>query len=43
MEKIDLSKNPEQAQRVKQMKQELDDWMRSVIRSINGKDYQALK
>lgn len=43
MEKTDLSKNPEQAQRVKQMKQELDAWMRSVIRSINGKDYQALK
>ncbi|QEG17559.1 hypothetical protein [Gimesia maris] len=43
MEKTDLSQDPEQAQRVKQMQQELDAWMRSVIRSINGKDYQASK
>lgn len=43
MEKTDLSKDPTQAQRVKQMQQELDTWMRSVIRSINGKDYQDLK
>lgn len=43
MEKTDLSKDPAQAERVKQMQQELDAWMRSVIRSINGKDYQGLK
>jgi len=40
MEKADLLKEPEQAERVEQMKKELDAWMRSVVDSINGKDYQ---
>ncbi|WP_291174523.1 sulfatase-like hydrolase/transferase [Gimesia sp.] len=43
MEKTDLSQNPQQTRRVKRMQQELDAWMRSVIRSLNGKDYQELK
>lgn len=43
METTDLSQDPEQAQRVKRMQKELDAWMRSVIRSINGKDYQELR
>lgn len=39
METKDLSTVPEQQKRLTQMKQELDDWMRSVMRSLNGKDY----
>lgn len=41
METRDLSKQQDQAERVKRMKGELNDWMRSVIRSLNGKDYAA--
>jgi hypothetical protein len=40
MEKTDLSKDPQHAQRLERMKTELDAWMRSVVRSLNGKDYQ---
>ncbi|QDU97128.1 alkaline phosphatase family protein [Lignipirellula cremea] len=40
MEKHDLSQDPQQAARLAQMRQELEGWMRSVIRSLNGKDYQ---
>jgi hypothetical protein len=40
MEKTDLSKDPRHAQRLERMKKELDAWMRSVIGSLNGKDYQ---
>ena len=39
METKDLSAEPEQQKRMARMKQELDDWMRSVMRSLNGKDY----
>ncbi|MBI1372071.1 MAG: sulfatase-like hydrolase/transferase [Phycisphaera sp.] len=40
MEATDLSKHPDQAARVERMKKELNAWMRSVVRSINGKDYE---
>lgn len=40
MEKTDLSEDPQQAQRMDRMKKDLDAWMRSVIQSLNGKDYQ---
>jgi arylsulfatase A-like enzyme len=40
MEKTDLSKAPQQAQRLERMKKELNSWMRSVVRSLNGKDYE---
>ena len=40
MEATDLSKNPAHQQRLQRMKQELDTWMRSVVRSLNGKDYK---
>ena len=39
METTDLSTRPEHQQRAKRMKEELDAWMRSVVRSINGADY----
>ncbi len=39
MEKSDLSTDPEHRERFERMKKELDGWMRSVVRSINGKDY----
>ena len=39
MEKIDRSGDPEQKSRMSQMQNELDAWMRSVVRSINGSDY----
>jgi len=39
MEKVDRSGEPAQQQRLQKMKKELNGWMRSVIRSINGKDY----
>jgi arylsulfatase A-like enzyme len=39
METTDLSSNPEHKDRLERMKKELDAWMRSVMRSINGKDY----
>ncbi len=40
METKDLSKDPKQKDRLGKMKKELDGWMRSVIRSINGDDYK---
>jgi len=39
MEKTDLSGDPRHKQRFEDMKKELDSWMRSVIRSLSGKDY----
>lgn len=39
MESFDLSKNKQHKQRLERMKKELDVWMRSVIRSLNGEDY----
>ena len=40
LEKHDLSTDPEHGQRLERMKAGLDKWMRSVIRSLNGKDYK---
>ena len=42
LETTDLSKDPQHSQRLERMKKELDTWMCSVVRSINGKlpDYQ---
>ncbi len=40
MEKIDLAKYPKHSERLERMKKELDAWMRSVMRSLNGKDYK---
>lgn len=40
METTDLSNDPEHKQRFDQMKNELTEWMRSVIISLNGKDYK---
>lgn len=40
MEQSDLAGQPEHQPRVARMKTELNDWMRSVIGSLNGKDYQ---
>ena len=40
MEAANLASNPRHQDRVNAMKQELRDWMRSVVRSINGKDYE---
>jgi len=40
METTDLSKNSEHGQRLERMKKELDEWMRSVVRSLNGRDYK---
>lgn len=39
METTDLSADPKHASHLKRMKDELDTWMRSVINSLNGKDY----
>jgi len=39
MEENDLSKDPESQERFTEMKKELDAWMRSVVRSVNGADY----
>jgi arylsulfatase A-like enzyme len=39
METTDLSKDPAQHERLARMTEELNGWMRSVVRSINGKDY----
>ena len=38
-EENDLSKDPLQAKRLQRMQTELQNWMRSVIRSLNGDDY----
>jgi len=40
METTDVSSRPEHRQRLGRMKRELDAWMRSVVRSLNGKDYE---
>jgi len=40
MEETDLSKDPKHNNRFERMKKELDAWMRSVVRSLNGKDYK---
>lgn len=40
METTDLSGDSTQLERLTKMKGELDAWMRSVIRSLNGKDYE---
>jgi arylsulfatase A-like enzyme len=40
MEKTDCSAEPKHKQRFERMKKELDAWMRSVVRSLNGKDYK---
>ena len=40
MEATDLSKHPEHKDRFARMKKELDVWMRSVVRSVNGADYK---
>lgn len=42
METKDRLADPTQQQRVKMMKQELHEWMRSVIQSVNGKDYDRV-
>ena len=39
METIDCSTSPEHQQRFARMKKELETWMRSVVRSLNGADY----
>jgi arylsulfatase A-like enzyme len=39
MEETNLSSRPEQQKRLERMQKELDEWMRSVVRSINGDDY----
>ncbi len=43
MEQRDLSNDPQQKQRLEKMRADLDLWMRSVIRSLNGKDYQPVQ
>ena len=40
METKDLSNEVKQRDRLARMKKELNEWMRSVVRSINGKDYK---
>ena len=40
-ETVDLSANPEHKNRFDRMKQQLDAWMRSVVRSLNGADYRS--
>lgn len=40
METTDLSEDPAHKQRLERMKRDLDAWMRSVVRSINGRDYK---
>ena len=39
-EAVNLISHPAQQQRAEQMQKALADWMASVIRSLNGKDYQ---
>ncbi len=39
-ERTDLATDPKHGERLERMKKELDAWMRSVIRSLNGKDYK---
>ena len=40
METTDLSRDPAHAQTLERMKDELEAWMRSVVRSLNGDDYR---
>ncbi len=40
MEAKDLSKNPEQSERLQRMQGELAEWQLSVTRSLNGEDYR---
>ncbi|MFK7818356.1 MAG: sulfatase [Planctomycetaceae bacterium] len=40
MEATDLASHPDQIARVEWMQQELKDWMRGVVRSLNGEDYK---
>ncbi len=40
MEKTDLSKDSKHAKRFEHMKTELNAWMKSVVQSLNGKDYK---
>ena len=42
METTDRSADPDQQARLGSMKKALNGWMRSVIRSINGKDYDRV-
>lgn len=39
MEQTDLSSRPAHRERLERLQKELDVWMRSVVRSINGDDY----
>ena len=39
-EKNNLASDPDHQERLQKMKKDLDSWMRSVVRSINGKDYK---
>ncbi len=39
METTDLANDPEHAQRFERMQGELREWMRGVVRSVNGSDY----
>ena len=41
LETTDRSGEPEQRDRLTRMQKEMDTWMRSVVRSINGTDYEA--
>ena len=41
METKNLVGDSGQAERLGRMKKELDSWMRSVVGSLNGKDYPA--
>jgi hypothetical protein len=41
VEQHDLSGDPKLQDRLFRMQKELDQWMRSVVRSINGEDYQT--
>ena len=43
METINLLADKGQEKRFNKMKKQLDEWMRSVVRSINGKDYAQKK
>ena len=40
METKDRSNDPDHQARLESMKKELNNWMRSVVRSLNGKDYK---
>ena len=42
MEANDLAQDAEHAERLERMKAELNAWMRSVVRSINGEDYEGV-